>query len=453
MNSTPVDTKQLTDFSSVVNELTWLESYIDVRIKSYFQTETDLPAIDQLSAPEHPTPSEYASLIQKHNLGKEERLIIALSIAPILKPALLDTFFLKNKNFDRGFSEFGGVKGNQHGGFLPTIETALFVLSGDDLGKRIDIMKYLDPDCTLFHYNLLCKGETPKDEPDNCASLTPHPSLLSLLLHGEYAGPELSSDFPAKQIKTSLDWEDLILDEEVMNRINEIQVWLKHQDLLLNEWGLNKKLKRGYRCLFYGPPGTGKTLTATLLGKSTGMPVYRVDLSLMVSKYIGETEKNLNKVFNMAESQNWILFFDEADALFGSRVQTSTSNDRHANQEIAFLLQRIEDFDGLVILASNLKGNIDDAFARRFQSMIYFPLPDKEERYLLWKSYFNGGLPIDSEIDFKGLADKYEVSGGNIVNILRHSAIKAVESQHQKVIEEDVIEGLRREFKQLGKTV
>lgn len=137
--------------------------------------------------------------------------------------------------------------------------------------------------------------------------------------------------------------------------------------------------------MFSGPPGTGKTLTAALLGKSTGRDVYRVDLSMVVSKYIGETEKNLSRVFDAASYKEWILFFDEGDALFGKRTEASSSNDRHANQLTGYLLQKIEDFPGTVIVATNLKSNMDEAFTRRFQNMVHFTIPGPEERLQLWK--------------------------------------------------------------------
>ncbi|MEO9964783.1 MAG: ATP-binding protein [Reichenbachiella sp.] len=434
-------------------ELEWISHLINQRISSYFQPEKGIFKLESVSPPVLPSASNLAKLHEENNLSIPERIILALAIIPNLKPQLLDNFCIKNKALDRGFSEFGGIFGDQHGGFLPTAETALFLLSGGDLNQRIGYMESLAYHGALRKSGILKMGKSPTGEPVLSAPIFIDDHVMEYLQTGQEYTPEMSAEFPAKIIDTSLEWDDLVLDEEVLNRIEEVKSWVVHEKFLLEEWGLSRKLKKGFRCLFYGPPGTGKTLTASLLGKATGMPVYRVDLSLVVSKYIGETEKNLSRIFDMAEHKKWILFFDEADALFGKRVQTSSSNDRFANQEIAFLLQRIEDFDGLIILASNIKGNIDEAFARRFQSMIYFPLPEKEERLLLWKSYFNGNLPIDPDIDFKPLADEYELSGGNIVNILRFSCIKAVEREHQQVQEEDIVEGLRREFRQLGRTV
>jgi SpoVK/Ycf46/Vps4 family AAA+-type ATPase len=216
---------------------------------------------------------------------------------------------------------------------------------------------------------------------------------------------------------------------------------------------LEKSIKAGYRSLFFGPPGTGKTLTATLLGASVGVDVYRIDLSMVVSKYIGETEKNLAGVFDQAENKNWILFFDEADALFGKRTQTSSSNDRHANQEISYLLQRVEDFPGVVILASNIKANIDEAFARRFQSIIYFPLPDETERLRLWNNLLPDKSLLASDVNLQALAEKYELSGGSLTNVVRYAAIRATRMQRTTLEQADLVQGINKELLKEGRTL
>jgi SpoVK/Ycf46/Vps4 family AAA+-type ATPase len=185
---------------------------------------------------------------------------------------------------------------------------------------------------------------------------------------------------PAERISTALDWADLVLPEATRHEVEEIRTWLEHRHRLPRGWQKGRNIKPGFRSLFHGPPGTGKTLTASLLGKTTGLDVYRVDLSLVVSTWIGEVEKNLGTVFDQAEAGDWILFFDEANALFGKRTQTTNANDRYSNQEVAYLLKRVEDHPGLVIFAANLKGNIDEAFTRRLQSIVYFPMPGPEER-------------------------------------------------------------------------
>ena len=258
--------------------------------------------------------------------------------------------------------------------------------------------------------------------------------------------------FPAKRITTRLGWDDLVLAPEVLNEIDGIKTWMQHSRTLLHDWGLGRNIKPGYRSLFHGPPGTGKTLTATLIGQEAQVDVYRIDLSMVVSKYIGETEKNLANVFDQAESKNWILFFDEADALFGKRTETSSAHDRYANQEISYLLQRVEDFPGTVILATNLKANLDDAFARRFQSLAYFPMPDAEQRHRLWDSILGRTGRMADDIDLQALAEDHELSGGAIINVVRCAAISALRGSRDRIARNDVIDGIRKEHIKEGWT-
>ena len=209
----------------------------------------------------------------------------------------------------------------------------------------------------------------------------------------------------------------------------------------------------GSRSLFIGPPGTGKTLSACLLGKHCGCDVYKVDLSLVVSKYIGETEKNLARIFDAAEHKGWILFFDEADALFGKRTRVEDSHDRYANQEVSFLLQRIEEFDGVVILASNFRANIDDAFVRRFQSVVHFPMPKPPERLRIWRDAFPPHAHARRPLDLGRIAEKYELSGGTIMNVVRYASLMAVSRGGAAIALEDVEEGVRREFIKDGRAL
>jgi len=175
------------------------------------------------------------------------------------------------------------------------------------------------------------------------------------------------------RISTERSWADLALTERAVQQVEEIRAWLKQSTPVTGE-GVQKKTKltQGYRCLFYGPPGTGKTSTAALIGKEFYMSVHKIDLALVVSKYIDETEKNMELLFDLAENAGWILFFDEADVLFGKRTNVRDAHDRYTNQEVSYLIKRIEDYKGLIILATNMKGNIDEAFIRRFNSIIHF---------------------------------------------------------------------------------
>jgi SpoVK/Ycf46/Vps4 family AAA+-type ATPase len=236
-----------------------------------------------------------------------------------------------------------------------------------------------------------------------------------------------------------------------MDEVDHMQTWMVHQQEIKSIDHLKKRFRKGYRALFYGPPGTGKTLTASLLGNIHNRSVYRIDLSQIVSKYIGETEKNLSKIFDIAENKDWILFFDEAESLFAKRTDVSDSKDKFANQETSYLLQRIEDFDGMIILATNLKPNIDRAFIRRFQSIIHFTLPMPKERELLWRKAL-ASFNVSSNIDYSDLAKRFEVSGGAINNAVQFAWLNAKRYGQDTIGADSLIHGIMRELGKEGKT-
>ena len=390
----------------MISNILWFENVLNISIQLYFRQGCEYASIEEVTPP---ADGWLESMTGRQEITFNERVIIMLALMPHTCPQALDIFFVQNKNFDRQYTEFGGWKGLSHGGFLPTGETASFIIAGEDMEKKKAVIHMFQRDHWFYTQNILRLEGAGEGEPFLSGQLRPSEEFLShVLLDREYK-PDYTIGFPAKLITTPLEWEDMILDYNTYEALEEINTWIAHQHTIMEDWGLKRILKPGYRALFYGPPGTGKTLAATLLGKKNQMDVYRVDLSMIVSKYIGETEKNLAKVFDLAENRNWILFFDEADALFGKRTSTNTSNDRHANQEVAYLLQRIEDFPGTVILATNLKSNIDEAFSRRFQSIIYFPMPDEELRAALWRSM----LPKEWNADNNKITDKA------IINFIR----------------------------------
>ena len=406
----------------------WFNRMLTTAIQLYFQQECEYSSIEEIVPPDDGWLEEVTG---QQDISFNDCVIIMLALMPHTCPQALDIFFVQNKNFDRQYTEFGGWKGLSHGGFLPTGETASFIIAGEDMEKKKTVIRMFQRDYWFYTKNILRLEGAGEGEPFLSGQLRPSEEFLShVLLDREYK-PDYNIGFPAKRITTELEWKDMILDYNTLEALEEINTWIEHQHTIMEEWGLKRFLKPGYRALFYGPPGTGKTLAATLLGKKNDMDVYRVDLSMIVSKYIGETEKNLAKVFDMAENRNWILFFDEADALFGKRTSTNTSNDRHANQEVAYLLQRIEDFPGTVILATNLKSNIDEAFSRRFQSIIYFPMPDEELRAALWRSMLPKEWLGDDAEELIATAAQTELSGGSIANVVRRCAITLVENQQQ----------------------
>ena len=397
--------------------------------------------------------SDYAKLTRQHSLDFSDRFLLMLGLVPHVKPELLDLFIVQNENTKQLYTEFGGRLGKDHSGFLPTGETAMFILAGSDLSRRFALQHKFSGDHYLYTNRLVWLAEVAEGEPRLTGQLLIADEVLDLLMTGVYQKPRYSGKFPAKLLDTNMTWADLILAGETMARLQDIDTWLQQHHTLMQDWGMSKRLKPGYKALFYGPPGTGKSLTAALLGKRTGQDVYRIDLSQVVSKYIGETEKNLARVFDQAEGKGWILFFDEAEALFGKRSSISDSHDRYANQEVAYLLQRIEDYNGLVILASNLKSNLDDAFYRRFQSVIHFPMPAAAERLRLWQQSFSDKAAFAPDVDFAKLAHDYALSGGPILNVVHYASLQALQRGNGIVQQRDLIEGIRREYHKNEKTL
>ncbi len=438
---------------SLEREIEWFSRVLDARIAVYFRHDDAGERVCRIPPPGlGEDRSEFAQLVKELTLGFDERIVLILALLPHIRPQTLDTFFIRNKNVDREFTEFGGWKGKAHGGFLPTCETAVFILAGDDLQKRFEIIRLFEPDHSFARRDILRIDHSGPGEPFFSGALCISTEYLNRFTSGVIHKPDYSITFPAKRITTQLSWENLVLAPYVMEEIEHINVWIRHNATILYEWGLDKAIKPGYRSLFYGPPGTGKTLTATLLGAAAGIDVYRVDLSMVVSKYIGETEKNLANVFDQAQHKNWILFFDEADSLFGKRTGTTNSNDRHANQEISYLLQRVEDFAGVVILATNLQANIDDAFSRRFQSMVYFPMPDAGQRLRLWNITLNGGTRLSPDVDLESLSEDYELSGGAITNVVLYGAISALQKHQNTIHQNDLMRGITRELRKEWRT-
>ncbi len=434
-------------------EMQWLSEVVSARFKIYFKQENAPKRVQDIFLPSYEnSEATYAQLIERYAMGFEERVVLALALTPHIRPQLLDVFFTKNTSYDRGFTEFGGVKGVYHSGFLPTGETAAFIIAGTDLQLRFRLTRLFDASHFFNKKNILRLEHEKLQEPTLSGTLQISQEYLTKLTSGEEYQPDYSSAFPAQMLKTPLEWSDLVVEADVLEQVGEIMTWIEHGDTLLKLPGIGKKVKKGYRALFYGPPGTGKTLTATLMGKSANMDVYRIDLSKIVSKYIGETEKNLSNIFNQAENRKWILFFDEADAIFGKRTAGGDSKDRYANQEVSYLLQRIEDFPGIIILATNLKTNMDEAFARRFQSMVYFPPPSPDLRLQLWKYAFDTDFTLDDDTNLREIARKFDLTGGGIMNVARYCALISVEKGNNCISLAAIEEGIRREFRKEGKT-
>lgn len=258
----------------------------------------------------------------------------------------------------------------------------------------------------------------------------------------------------AHKIKPHHRWQDIILPEAQLQQLQEVCGHVKYRSLVYGDWGFDRKLAlgKGLTVLFSGSSGTGKTMAADVIAGELGLSLYKIDLSTVVSKYIGETEKNLSSVFQEAESSHSILFFDEADALFGKRSDVKDAHDRYANIETGYLLQRMEEYEGIVILATNLQKNMDDAFIRRLQFSINFPFPNERDRLRIWKNVFPDTLPLSSQLNLDLIAKHFELSGGSIRNVALAAAFLAAEDG-KVVKKKHLVHAIKREYQKIGRTI
>ncbi|EKF01526.1 ATPase, AAA family [Tolypothrix sp. PCC 7601] len=452
MNSEQSDVTQLLNVQTLENALDYLAKVIEWRMDYHFGSN------ESVKAPMPHLPDEWLSaetplnsFIRKHKLDTAEQLTLLMAIAPHLQPDFFDRLITANLPQAGDYPQIGGWRGKAHRGFLPTGETVLFMLGGDRFAERLRLQQMFSEEHPFARDRVIYLDSPAEGEPMMSGKLVMLQDYVELFTQGSFSRPHFSINFPAQRITTEMEWEDLVLNTQTLQQIHELEAWITHSRTILYDWNMKKKLKLGYRALFYGPPGTGKTLTASLLGKYTGKDVYKIDISMVVSKFIGETEKNLANLFARAESKDWILFFDEADALFGKRTNVRDAHDKYANQEVSYLLQRIENYDGLVILSSNLKSNIDEAFIRRFQSIIQFPIPNVKERSQLWQMAFPSQIKLAESVDLPKLSAAYELTGSDILNIVQHCCLQALQRGDAVIHHEDILDAIKRELNKAGK--
>ena len=301
---------------------------------------------------------------------------------------------------------------------------------------------------------LISSGLLALDPPGDLAGrLTPDPALVTWLLGLPPAAPAVSADFPARQLTTVHTLDDVVLAGPARQRIGELTDRITHRDLVVGTWGYGRHHDNstGLIALFHGPPGTGKTMTAAALARSVGLGAYVVDLSALVSKYIGETEKALARVFDRAAREACLLVFDEADAVFGRRTEVSDSHDRYANQEVSYLLARVEAHPGVVILTTNLLANIDEAFQRRIHVMVEFGSPGPAERVRLWRCVLPPELPLHDAVDLDVLAQRFPLSGAQIRDAGLEAAYLAA-ADGRVVTQDYLLAGVQRQFEKAGRT-
>ena len=446
-NRTASDTGTPPDVTYLARSFRQFEHALERRLRAHFSPGTAVaPPEDSLDVPRLPDDSAFGRFVREYARDEESRLLVLLALAPWMKPDFFDRILQTVSPGASDHPEVGGVRGRQHRGFIPTGDTALFLFAGDDLDARARWQTLLCGDHPLVQKAIVSLDEPPEGDPPMSGRLMLDSEYAERFISGKTRAPRLSMRFPAQRLETAMKWDDVVLAPHTLAEIQGLENWIRQGDVLLNQWNMRHKLRPGCRALFFGPPGTGKTLTATVLGQVTGRQVYKVDLSSVVSKYIGETEKNLAGLFDRAEHKEWILFFDEADALFGKRTQVRDAHDRYANQEVSFLLQRIETYNGLIILASNLANHVDEAFARRFEHLVHFPMPRQNERLLIWKKGLPASASLEPAIDLAQIAGRYDMSGGMIMNVIRYASLQAISRDERVLRQQDLLDGIRREY-------
>ena len=450
--------------SVLASSLDFLRRVVEARLEHHFGKTS---RFEQPSFTITDDGSVFSQFISTRKMIMEEFLTLLLALSPHSHPDLFSDLIKLYLPKGGDFPEFGGVKGTNYRGIIPTGETALFVLAGMNIDRRLKCGSLLKGEdlandrtngdgkikvLNIFQEGIVILEPVRDGEPEMSGRLMLAPEKIPEFLTGDPWRPRFGLNFPASRLESRMNWEDVVLSPSTQRELNMIKSWLENHFTVDADPNLGRRIKPGYRALFHGPPGTGKTLTATLLGKQFGLDVFRIDLSMIVSKYIGETEKNLQHVFDTAANKNCILFFDEADALFGKRTNVQSAHDRFANQEISYLLQKVEEHPGLIILASNFKSNMDQAFIRRFQVVVHFNVPNEQERLQLWQNMLPETIDVSEKINFPELARNYELSGASILNILHGASIRAL-SENRPVQETDLIEGVQNEYTKSGKSI
>lgn len=442
------------NINAMASSIIWLEELMKHRIeelqgKHKLDIEDHAEKIDKNYLSDK---TSFLQLLQSYNNSFVEYLLISLGFTAWFRPQSLAILAQQKSDTDDIYPETGLLSNKSINKYLPTLQTAIFLLAGKNLTKQ------------AFYHGVLLEHALFKDQVLHLRKPSAYNnfpnehiiefdlSFYNYLINGKKPRFDSSPDFPATLLETEKEFSDLVLKDHTRSQLNTIMDYAANKEALMQRKGVSNKIKPGLLAMLYGPPGTGKTFTVSVMSKKLGIDAYRIDLSRVISKYIGETEKNLEKIFERLSDKNCILFFDEADALFGKRTEVGDAKDRYANQEVAYLLQRVEEFPGLVILASNFKQNLDSAFKRRILISVFLAPPDAEERLLLW----NNGLPeyfkyVPENLPLV-LAEKHSFTGANIANVLKLSCIHA-ESNDTNEINIDIMEPfIKQEYYKEGLT-
>lgn len=395
-------------------EMQWLSTVIDYRLTHYFEPGADAPL------PVPPIPVTGSTLAEKpcfYILGLAERIILALALAPHLSPKTLDPLLIRDKNLEREFTLFGGVRGLSSGGFAPTGDTAAFLVGGTSPSQRLALLQFFGPNHHFHKSDILRLERSSATEPALSGRLLISEEWLHLLCTGVSEKPCFSSDFPAKRETTSIDWEDLILSERTQDQLHQLVSWMNHRF----EWSrAEPQLKRpnqGLLASMYGPTGVGKTVSALLIGKQAGADVYKIDLKLIGAWDPMKVQQGLDAVFRKASNRNWIFLIENAELLSDSTVSAVQASN------FACMRMHLKNFHGLALLESNTPLT---ASVETVDLAIVFDVPELAERIRLWNVY----LPkekADASFSAEEFAERYPISGAQIANIVFQASLKRLQ--------------------------
>lgn len=427
----------------ITRELSWLSQRIKNVLEANESNFLPLPPLDPNTA--------YGQLVTEHGLAETDRVLLNLSFAATFSPETLAT--LAHATTEKDWSPFtGGFFRKGDPLFYPTVRTAIFLLAGRDAENRSYYASYFHTRQRVFTTGLVMA--TPRQEQSTFLDnqLLFNDQFLATILQGESPRLDGEHGFPARRSKRKHTLAEVVLAEKTKIEIEKLRRFTRH---MRKVWEINthNRYRNNFICIFSGEPGTGKSHTAEAVGNEFNLPVYKVNFAQMVSKYIGETEKNLEKVFDRFDRQPCILFFDEAESIFSKRTEVKDSHDQHANNMQSYLLQKIEDFTGIVILATNVQNlsqYFDKAFQRRIRLIAMFDFPEYTERQKLWAQSIEAPYHFEDGLTER-LAKNYQLTGGSVYNIVSDAVLEAMDRDTDIITFEIIEPAMKDEFKKTGR--